>query len=76
VLADRLAYCRFSYLEPKPEAPFQTWRPDWVLRQRLPQGIRIDMAPLDTSPADLHVSSITAAFNINRTPGSRYADTP
>lgn len=76
VLADRLAYCRFWYLEPKFEAPFQIWRQDWVSRQRLPQGIRIDMAPLDTSPSDLHVSSITAAFNVNRTPGLKYADTP
>jgi hypothetical protein len=76
VLADRLAYCRFSYLEPKPEAPFQLWRPDWVLMQRLPQGIRIDMAPLDTSPSDLHVSTVTVALHVNVTPGTTYADTP
>ncbi len=31
VLADRLAYCRFSWLAPLREAPFQQWRPDWVL---------------------------------------------
>ena len=76
VLADRLAYCRFWYLEPKIEPPFQIWRPDWVEPRLLPQGIRIDMAPLDPSPANLHVSTITAAFNVNRTPGSAYADTP
>ncbi len=76
VLADRLAYCRFSYLEPKYEAPYQVWRQDWVLRQKLPQGIRIDMAPLDTASPDLHVSSITAALHINRTPGETYADEP
>jgi len=76
VLADRLAYCRFWYLEPKFEAPFQLWRPDWVQRQQLPQGIRIDMAPLDASPADLHVSSITTAFHVNRSPDIHYDDTP
>jgi prepilin-type N-terminal cleavage/methylation domain-containing protein len=76
VLADRLAYCRFSYLEPRPEAPFQIWRSDWVAPQRLPQGVRIDMAPLDASPADLHVSTVTVSLNVNRTPGTRYDDAP
>jgi hypothetical protein len=76
VLADRLSYCRFSYLQPLTVAPFQIWRPDWVQRQMLPQGVRIDMAPLDTSPADLHVSTVTVALHVNTTPGAIYADTP
>lgn len=76
VLADHLASCSFSYLEPLNVAPFQLWRPDWVLPQKLPQGIRIEMSPLDSSPADLHVSTVTVAFHVNRTPGTLYADTP
>jgi prepilin-type N-terminal cleavage/methylation domain-containing protein len=76
VLADRLSFCRFSYLQPIPTAPFQIWRPDWALRQTLPKGVRIDMAPLDTSPADLHVSTVTVAFHVNTTPGTTYADAP
>lgn len=76
VLADRLAYCRFSYLEPQLKPPVQIWRSDWVLKQQLPQGIRIEMAPLDTSPTDLHVSTVTAALHVNLTPGAIYADTP
>jgi hypothetical protein len=76
VLADRLAFCRFSYLQPIPADPFQIWRPDWVQRQILPQGVRIEMAPLDTSSASLHVSTVTAAFHVNTTPGTNYADTP
>lgn len=76
VLADRLAYCRFTYLETGPLPPFQVWRPDWVLAQQLPQGVRIDMAPLDASPADLHVSAVTVSFHVNRTPGVAYADAP
>ena len=28
------------------------------------------MAPLDASPSDLHVSTVTVALNVNRTPGS------
>ena len=74
VLADRLAYCHFSYLEPLFEPPFQDWRPDWALPNRLPQGIRIEMAPLGGTPADLHVSTITAALNVNQTPGVYYGD--
>jgi len=74
VLADRLAYCHFSYLEPLTQPPFQDWRPDWELPSRLPQGIRIEMAPLGGSPADLHVSTITTSLNVNQTPGITYAD--
>jgi len=76
VLADKLAYCRFSYLEPELKPPVQIWRPDWALKQALPQGIRIDMAPLDTSPTDLHVSAVTVAMHVDLTPGVIYADTP
>ena len=74
VLADRLAFCRFSYLEPRPEAPFQIWRADWVNPQRLPLGIRIEMAPLDSAPAELHVTTVTVPLHVNRIPGTLYAD--
>lgn len=74
VLADRLAFCRFSYLEPLFQAPFQVWRPDWIQPQRLPQAIRIEMAPLDDTPLGLHVTTVTATVNVNRTPGVSYAD--
>jgi prepilin-type N-terminal cleavage/methylation domain-containing protein len=74
VLADRLAFCRFSYLEPLYVAPFQNWRPDWVQPGRLPLGIRIEMAPLDSTSAELHVITVTVPLNVNRTPGMRYAD--
>jgi prepilin-type N-terminal cleavage/methylation domain-containing protein len=76
VLADKLAYCRFSYLEVPGRPGVQVWRPDWVLRQALPQGIRIEMAPLDPTTADLHVSTVTAALHVNLNPGVVYADTP
>ena len=66
VLADKLAYCRFSYLEPHFEPPLRVWRPDWVTAS-LPLGIRIEMAPLDNGPSELHMSTITASFHVNRT---------
>lgn len=75
VLADRLAYCRFEYLEPLQQPPFQLWRPDWAQNRILPQGVRIEMAPLEGTPSDLHVSTVTVALHVNRTPGSTYADT-
>jgi hypothetical protein len=74
VLADRLAYCRFLYLQPLPDAPFQTWRSDWVLPGQLPLGIRIEMAPLDTAGSTLHVTTVTAPLHPVRTPGVVYAD--
>jgi prepilin-type N-terminal cleavage/methylation domain-containing protein len=74
VLADRLAFCRFLYLQPLPEAPFQLWRPDWVLPARLPLAIRIEMAPLDTGASSLHVTTVTVPLHVTRTPGSTYAD--
>jgi len=74
VLADRLAYCRFSYLEPLFEPPFQRWRTNWIAPLRLPQAVRIEMAPLDAKAGDLHVSTVTVPFLITRPPGTYYAD--
>lgn len=74
VLADRLEYCRFSWLEPLPVAPFQRWRPDWVQPALLPLGVRIEMAPLDITQTDLHISTVTVPFGVNRLPGARYED--
>ena len=75
VLADRLAFCRFSYLEPLLADPFQLWRPDWVQPQLLPLAVRIEMAPLDSgNTADLHISTVTVPINVNRPPGTIYGD--
>jgi hypothetical protein len=76
VLADRLAFCRFSWLEPLRDPPFRLWRPDWVQPQLLPLAVRIEMAPLDATPTDLHISTVTVPFNVNRSPGRDYADQP
>jgi len=75
VLADRLAFCHFSYLEPLQVAPFQRWRPDWVLPQILPLAVRIEMAPLDSgSQVDLHISTVTVPFHVTQPPQMPYAD--
>jgi prepilin-type N-terminal cleavage/methylation domain-containing protein len=72
VLADRLRYCRFSYLERRPIPPFETWRPEWLLPQTLPVGVRIEMAALDNSPTDLHPTTVTVPLTVNITPGAAY----
>jgi hypothetical protein len=74
VLADHLAYCRFSYLVPKNEEPYQIWQPDWSKQFRLPFGVRIEMAPLESNPSRLHPSSMVAAIHVDRVPGISYAD--
>lgn len=74
VLADRLAYCSFSWLAPLLVAPFQQWRPDWVLPGVVPFAVRIEMAPLDASATDLHIGTVTVPFNVNRDPNVVYDD--
>lgn len=74
VLADRLSFCRFSYLQPLREPPFQLWRPDWIQPSQLPQAIRIEMTPLDPTSSGLHVTTVTAPINLTRPQGAIYAD--
>jgi hypothetical protein len=74
VLADRLEFCRFSYLEALLQAPWRVWRPDWDRPTQLPLGIRIEMAPLDTAPSELHVTTVTSALFVNRTIFQVYSD--
>jgi len=76
VLADRLSYCRFSYLETLREPPFQRWRPDWATLRQLPIAVRIEMAPLDPSAIKLQITTVTVPLEVNRVPGLNYADFP
>lgn len=74
VLADRLAYCRFSYLEPRPEPPFRLWRHIWIQTASLPLGIRVEMAPLDKTPAEVHVSTVIVPMQLSRDTMGMYFD--
>ncbi len=69
VLADRLAYCRFAYLEPKPKPAYEGWEANWIY-ERWPLGIRMEMASLDESPSGLHMVTITAPLRVNHQPYS------
>jgi len=74
VLADKLAWCRFSYLEPAKPPDVEQWRTDWVLPSRWPRGLRVEMAPLEDNPARLRPLTITTAIPINRLPDVVYVD--
>ncbi len=74
VLADRLAYCRFSYLERRFEAPFRVWRLDWPQPRILPLGIRIEMAPLSTTPGELHPGTVTVPLHLTRDTNNLYTN--
>jgi len=68
VLADRLAYCRFSYLGIPPGAPLEKWQLAWIPLDKWPLGIRIEMASLDTNPGDLKPLTVTAPVHVDRFP--------
>jgi general secretion pathway protein J len=73
VLGDKLAWCRFSYLEPAKAPKVEHWRPDWVM-SRWPLAIRVEMAPLIDNPSRLRPLTITAAVRIDRAPDMIYVD--
>jgi len=73
VLADKLAWCRFSYLEPQPPPNVEHWRTNWIL-PRWPMGLRVEMAPLEDNPARLRPLTVTTAIPISRLPDLVYVD--
>lgn len=73
VLADKLAFCRFLYLEPGKPPAVEHWRSDWVL-PRWPLGVRVEIAPLEDNPARLRPLTITAAIQVRRAPDIVYGD--
>jgi prepilin-type N-terminal cleavage/methylation domain-containing protein len=74
VLADKLAYCRFSYLTPPTEANVApAWLPIWA-GKTWPMGIRVDMAPVEPDPSRLQPIAFTAPIRLHRDPEIPYAD--
>ena len=72
VLADHLAYCRFSYLGALPNKDVEQWSPAWIPINRWPVGIRIEMTSLDTDAARLKPLTLTAPVHVNRDPNFEY----
>jgi general secretion pathway protein J len=73
VLADKLSYCRFTYLGPaaNPADP-RIWSPEWK-RNGWPFGIRVEMAPIDPNPSRLQPITVTVPIYMYRAP-EHYAD--
>jgi hypothetical protein len=74
VLADQLAFCRFSYLQraPDPKLP-SLWLPA-LAYQGWPRAVRIEMAPLETDPSRLQPTTMTLPLRVYRAPEIPYAD--
>ena len=73
VLADRLAYCRFSYLLPAPPPQPDQWRPVWPAA-RWPPAIRVEMAPFEEDAARLRPVTVTAPLHVTRSLEIEYGD--
>lgn len=74
VLADKLEYCRFSYLTPgKLPDPTPVWKPKWTAKG-WPRGIRVEMAPTSPDPARVQPVTVTAPLRLYRDPEIQYVD--
>ncbi len=75
VLADKLAFCRFSYLQLPPDD--RTKPPVWlpkVMFQGWPQAVRIEMGPLEPNASRLQPLSVTVPLRIHRAAEIPYGD--
>jgi prepilin-type N-terminal cleavage/methylation domain-containing protein len=71
VLADKLAFCRFSYLERLDLAPYERWVPRWA-GQRWPLAVRLEMQPMEPSNTRVMPVTVTAPLHAQRIPGMPY----
>jgi prepilin-type N-terminal cleavage/methylation domain-containing protein len=75
VLADHLAYCRFSYHEPYDQNTFleTPWLPQWD-RPVVPAGVRLEMQPTAPERGGLSALGMTIPIQVNRDPAVVYDD--
>jgi len=74
VLADKLAYCRFSYFTIPIDSKLPPhWTPNWDI-SGWPFAVRIEMAPLDPDPSRLQPITVTAPIHVHRSPEIQYVD--
>jgi type II secretory pathway pseudopilin PulG len=74
VLADKLAYCRFTYQETLPPPLLAgPWLPVYA-KPGWPRAVRIEMAPLEDEPGRLRPGPVTALLRVDRYPVFEYTD--
>jgi hypothetical protein len=73
VLADHLAFCRFSYKERLPPQAPESWVTEYR-RPRLPAAVRVEMAPLVADPSRVPLAGVTVPIYVSRMPNVRYTD--
>jgi hypothetical protein len=74
VLADKLAFCRFSYFTiPLDRSVLPHWTPNWNV-SGWPFAVRIEMAPLEPDPSRLQPITVTAPIHLYRSPEIQYVD--
>lgn len=71
VLADKLAYCRFSYRDLLPPPELDRWVVRWV-KPVLPSAVRIEMAPLVPDSSRLELVTLTVPVRVTRLPLQPY----
>jgi Prokaryotic N-terminal methylation motif len=71
VLADKLAYCRFSFRDPRMKDQTPVWVTRWV-KDVLPNAIRIEMAPLIPDRGRLQPVTLTIPVHVTRLPMEPY----
>jgi general secretion pathway protein J len=67
VLIDKLAYCRFSFRDPRTLGQTPVWLQRWV-KPVLPDAIRIEMAPLAPDLGRLQPVTLTIPVHVTRLP--------
>ncbi len=73
VLADQLAFCRFSYLQYIPQSNETVWKTAWTA-PGWPLAVRIEMAPMEPDRSQVQPISVTAPIYLHRDPGIEYVD--
>jgi prepilin-type N-terminal cleavage/methylation domain-containing protein len=74
VLADHLAFCRFTYQHiPLEVVPEIVWLPRFP-PGFWPRAVRIEMAPMQADPSRLQPISVTAIIRVHRNPEVDYGD--
>jgi hypothetical protein len=71
VLVDKLAYCRFSFRDPRMTGQTPVWVPRWT-KTVLPNAIRIEMAPLAPDLGRLQPVTLTIPVHVTRLPLEPY----